>query len=279
MGEKHGHVLIEALGTVPGREPRRDLGASPSIGDGLAVLKRLGRRAQRARVERAIRARSGDDAVRRLARCDVKAAAERRAKRGEPVLERAVQPCALIDQRLHQLVERRLAGDGRHLGERNGEIAVGAEPRLDQHPVARVEQRLGGVALVHHLEMRRDPGLDRKAPQQRLAEGVDRLDLHAARRIEHAGEEGPRARKQRFVGRSLHQALQVLREPAVRQRGPVLEALMQAVRHLGRGGAGKGEAQDARRIAAAEQQAQHAVGQDLGLAASGRGRDPNRGVA
>ncbi len=46
LGEKHGHVLIEALGTVPGREPRRDLGASPSIGDGLAVLKRLGRRAQ-----------------------------------------------------------------------------------------------------------------------------------------------------------------------------------------------------------------------------------------
>ena len=38
-----------------------------------------------------------------------------------------------------------------------------------------------------------DAGLDREAAQQRLAEGVDGLDAHAARRVEHAGEKPPRA--------------------------------------------------------------------------------------
>ena len=38
----------------------------------------------------------------------------------------------------------------------------------------------------------RDAGLEREALQQRLAEGVDGLDLHAAGRIQHAGEEAPR---------------------------------------------------------------------------------------
>src|SRR3546814_3116791 len=58
-----------------------------------------------------------------------------------------------------------------------------------QNGIARRLDQLGGAALVHHLEMRRDPRFQRKAAEQRFAEAVDGLDLEAARRLQHLGKE------------------------------------------------------------------------------------------
>ena len=59
--------------------------------------------------------------------------------------------------------------------------------------------------------------------------------------------------------------------------GPARKLARNPERHLGSGGAREGEAQDAFGRGAAQQQAQHAVGQHLGLSGAGRGTDPDRG--
>ena len=58
---------------------------------------------------------------------------------------------------------------------------------------------------------------------------------------------------------------------------PFGEPLEHARRHLGRGGLGVGERQDALGLGAGEQQAQHAHGQHVRLAGAGIGADPGRG--
>ena len=71
------------------------------------------------------------------------------------------------------------------VGDDGGEgLALGGD-QLVEHLLA---QRLR-LAVVEHGELRRDAGLEREAAQQALAEGVDRLDPEAARRLERAGEE------------------------------------------------------------------------------------------
>ena len=49
-----------------------------------------------------------------------------------------------------------------------------------------------GLAVVEDAELGGDAGLEREAAEQRLAEGVDRLDLEAARGLERPREEGAR---------------------------------------------------------------------------------------
>jgi hypothetical protein len=56
------------------------------------------------------------------------------------------------------------------------------------HFLARGFEHFLGVALVHEREVRRDAGFEREPTEQRLAEGVNGLDRHAARGIEDAGE-------------------------------------------------------------------------------------------
>ena len=65
-------------------------------------------------------------------------------------------------------------------------------------------------------------------------------------------------------------------ERVVVERGPAREPLEHAVRHVGRGRLGVGEAEDFRRIGAVEQQADHALRQHVGLAGAGVGRHPRR---
>ncbi len=72
------------------------------------------------------------------------------------------------------------------LGEPGHRTRAGAVGHLLHHLVA--QQARGGV--VHLGELRRDAGLEREAAQEGRAEGVDRLDLEAARRLDGAGEEG-----------------------------------------------------------------------------------------
>jgi hypothetical protein len=69
-------------------------------------------------------------------------------------------------------------------------------------------------------------------------------------------------------------------EGRVRQADPAAEDFLQPQRHFRGGGAGEGEALDARRIGAGEHQPQQPVGEQLGLAGAGRGGDEggDRGI-
>src|SRR3546814_7021231 len=57
-----------------------------------------------------------------------------------------------------------------------------------QQAVADLRQELRRGEVVHEREMGRQAGLQGETAQQRLAEGVDRLDLHPARSEEHTSE-------------------------------------------------------------------------------------------
>ena len=137
-------------------------------------------------------------------------------------------------------------------------------------------QRLRGAALIEDGKLRRDAGFKRKAPQERLAKGVDRRDLGAAGTIEHAREKLARQCRLVFVRHSPDQRDELFVELAGRQCRPGGEARIDPVRHLGRRGAGKGQAEDPRRVGAVDHQGEQPIGQHLGLAGTGRGRHPHR---
>ena len=104
------------------------------------------------------------------------------------------------------------------------------------------------VALVEHLEMAGDVRLEGKLVQQPLAEGVDGLDLQPARRFQRAGEEPARARRAVAASGGVALDLGDLRgERGVGQRRPAGELVEDALRHLGGGRLGEGQAEDARR--------------------------------
>ncbi len=146
-----------------------------------------------------------------------------------------------------------------------------------QHVLARLGHGIGGVGVVHQAEMRRQRRFQREAAQQRLAEGVDGADAHAAGEVQHLGEQRARFLAQR-VGGGDGEVGQVGVEGRVGQGDPCAEGVLQADRHFGRGGLGEGEALDALRRDGwvGEHQAQQAVGQQLGLAGAGRGGDERR---
>ena len=123
--------------------------------------------------------------------------------------------------------------------------------------------------------MRRQRGFQREAPQQRLAEGVNGADAHAAGQVQHLGEQRAGAGAD-FVRRGDVQCVQFGVQRRVVQRDPVAEGSLQPQRHFGRGGFGEGQALDSLRLGAVQHQAQQAVGQQLGLARSGGGADKSR---
>ena len=143
--------------------------------------------------------------------------------------------------------------------------------------LARLGQGVGGVALIHQLEMRRERGLQREAAQQRLAEGVDGADAHAAGQVQHLGEQGAGALAQRRAVGSIASSRQVrgparasssvTHSPRVRCSRTAISAAaaLVKVRHWMRSGLSPGE-----------HQPQQPVGQQLGLARAGRGGDERR---
>ena len=76
--------------------------------------------------------------------------------------------------------------------ERRGQGGIVTGGRLGKHVRGRLGDEFGRLALVEHGEARRHVRLERHKVQEALAEGVDRLDLEAARRLDRAGEEAPR---------------------------------------------------------------------------------------
>ena len=152
-----------------------------------------------------------------------------------------------------------------------------ADAALGQDDLAGLVHQLGRGAVVDGLEMRGDPGLEREAAQERLAEAVDGHDVEAAGKVEHAGEEAAGV-LEGAGGRGLAQQVQevVTQAGLVALHGPAGEPALDPDRHLGGGGLGEGEAQDRFGGGTGEEEAQHAVGEDAGLAGAGIGRDPDR---
>ena len=212
--------------------------------------RRLARPGHRARddVALAFAAKPGGARDRRVARPSVPG--EERAEPGPAFLE----PRQLADESL-----RRQQG-GRGL-ERRRDIGR----RRREHGLARLVQREAGIGVLEQAEMRGERGLEREAAEQGLAEGVDGADPHAARQVEHAGEQGARiASLVSGVGSTWSS-----REPGVEirvvERHPFAEPALQPHRHLRGGGLGEGEALDALGRRAGEHEAEQAIGQELRL--------------
>ena len=112
--------------------------------------------------------------------------------------------------------------------------------RLSRAPSVVVEDREAG----------RHARLERKALQQALAEGVDRLHLEAARRLDRAREQraGERASPARSACAPAPWSSSGCNVSA-RRRRPGRQIVEHAARHLGGGRLGVGEAQDAVRAA------------------------------
>jgi hypothetical protein len=112
--------------------------------------------------------------------------------------------------------------------------------------------------------------------QQPGTEGVNGLHLEPARGIQRGGEQPPRMGAPRWIDFLDADALELRIEGGIVERGPARQRVEHALSHIGGGRLGEGEAEDAARRAAVEQQADHALRQHMGLAGAGIGCDPRR---
>ena len=185
---------------------------------------------------------------------------------------------ALADHLAHHVAERDVGGGEHGLGQRAAERAVRRVRGLEHHVEADLLQhpRFGG--LVEHLEAGRDVGLEREQVQQLGAEGVDGVDLQAARRLQRQREKLPRPAALLGVNALRAGFAHGFVERDVIEHGPCPQRVEHAVRHVGGGGLGEGDAEDAAGIDAGEQQPDHALRQHVGLAGAGVGGDPGRAL-
>ena len=124
--------------------------------------------------------------------------------------------------------------------------------------------------------MGRDVGLERKKPQQPFGKGVQRLNLEAAGVLDRAREQLPREDEVVRTRRVRAAIDDRLRQGVVAEACPEREFAEHAVGHVGRRRLGVSEAQDLRGRRSIEQQPEHALCEDMGLAAAGVGGDPGR---
>ncbi len=157
-------------------------------------------------------------------------------------LEESLQLAPVGAQRgVENVGQRRFAGLGQEKRQRRRARRIAASGAL-QHAAARLRDQFARCLLVEHVERRRHAGLQRKARQHVLAEGVDGEDLQAARRLQRLGEQPPRLlhvfRPAEVGADILYFALQVL----VRKHRPFAELLEQPPLHLRRRRLGVGQA-------------------------------------
>ncbi|KZC01801.1 hypothetical protein AU375_01887 [Methylobacterium radiotolerans] len=139
-------------------------------------------------------------------------------------------------------------------------------------------EQFPGLGLVEHHEAGRHVRLEGEHVEQPLAQGVQRLDLEAARRLDRPGEEAARQPQALGPGALAGEFGEFGGEGLVVQRHPATEEPEDADRHIGRRGLGEGQAEDPAGRRLVEEQPDHPVGEDLGLARAGIGRDPGRGA-
>ncbi|MNY57879.1 hypothetical protein D3C86_1941440 [compost metagenome] len=111
-----------------------------------------------------------------------------------------------------------------------------------------------------------DIGFQRKLVQQRLAEGVDGLDFQPARCFQRLGKQPARFGKLDAIRRLAFDGGDAVLKIGIRQSRPFRQTVENTARHFRRRGLGIGEAQNRRRPAAGQKQANDALGQDMGLA-------------
>ena len=108
------------------------------------------------------------------------------------------------------------------------------------------EQR-GCRAVVKNGEMAGDIGFQRELMQQRLAEGVDRLDFQPARRFQRLGKQPARFGKLDAIRRLAFDGGDAVLEVGIRQSSPFRQTVEDAAGHFRRRGLGIGKAQNRRR--------------------------------
>ena len=206
----------------------------------------------------------------RRCRGDAKCATLRRPPGLSPERERILQPGQIGLQRRDvpaELIRRCEAGQ---------RVERGAHPRcagVRQHVLARLGQRVLGV----ESSTRRKCGDSAASSGKRRSSDWQKAWIVPMRMP--PGRSSTRANSARASRRVCVRRLDARarcsspRQRRVVQRDPLAEGLLQPHRHLGGGGLGEGEALDALGLRAGQHQAQQTVGQQLGLARSGRCAD------
>ena len=160
------------------------------------------------------------------------------------------QAFRICPQRPHQRRKTGKRGQARDLIQRRAPAGIMG---VRQHVLARLGQRILGVAVLDQFEIGRQPGLQREPAQQRLAERVDGADPHPARQVQHAREKRPRILPGGPGGNGIEVA-QPRIECIVVEAHPLAERSVEADRHFGCRRFGEGEALNARRLRAAQHQ-------------------------
>jgi hypothetical protein len=114
--------------------------------------------------------------------------------------------------------------------------------------------------------------VERERVQQPCAEGVDGLHLQAARRFERGGKQPARPGSLAGIGPAAGRKRDRSVERGVVERGPARKPLEHFVRHIGGGGLGEGDAENFGGVDAAQQQIDHPLSENIGLAGAGIGR-------
>ena len=159
------------------------------------------------------------------------------------MLEHGLNPRPRVDQIADQLAEHGFRGaivDHRQ-GRRQWRVGGGGGARAGKYLGAGRRRQLGRAERVKHLKLRRDPGLQRKAPQHRLAEPVDGLDFHPAGHVQDPREQTARTQQFVLVGLPAKQ----LRQSVVQRRlvgdRPFGQTSGDPHRHFGRRRLGEGQ--------------------------------------
>ena len=152
-----------------------------------------------------------------------------------------------------------------------------------QRRIGRPEQRLarlcfqtGLFEFVGKLGLRHDPGLDRKAAQHRLAEGMHRFHARPVIIVQNLGKQAARAGQHGLRRRADPHSGKICQQRLCGRHGPFCQHRRDPVAHFRSRRAGVGDAQDAVGRRAVQHQPQHPVRQQLGLSGSGIGRDEHR---
>ena len=193
----------------------------------------------------------------------------------------AADVVTLGDDLLEQAIEAEFAAKAQGLAECGGQLGArlqagrGGRRARDQPPPC-LAQHQPALAIVEHVEMGRNIRLQRELVEDRLAKGMDRLDFQPARRFQRLGEELAGLGQPLGRGRTLFERLQLLGKRVLARDGPGPEALEDTICHLRGRRLGEGKAENLGRIGAGEEQANHPLGQDMGLAGAGIGGDEDR---
>ncbi len=121
----------------------------------------------------------------------------------------AAPPERLLEQRVEAF------GPGVQRDSRDRRVPLGRIARDGESARARLVHQQRRFALLGDAKSGRDIGLEGKEMKQALAEGVDRLDLQAARRLDGAREQAAREAELSGVGRRRAATDDLLREPGV----------------------------------------------------------------